>query len=91
MYPTLNRWMSAPTPVTTSIITTDSRSTWNAASITRSPAIIHVKYRCTNGAWASPAPNIARKIATARANDANNTPGPTKLTTAAKRWRVGGW
>ena len=33
MYPTLNRWMSVPTPVTTSTITIDSWSSWNAASI----------------------------------------------------------
>ena len=33
MYPTLNRWIRLPTPVTISSMTTESWSTWNARSI----------------------------------------------------------
>jgi hypothetical protein len=38
MYPTLNRWIRLPTPVTTSSITVESWSTWKPKLICRSPA-----------------------------------------------------
>ncbi|MBI3566821.1 MAG: hypothetical protein HY084_01275 [Gemmatimonadetes bacterium] len=36
-------------------------------------------------------PLIAKKIATARANAASSTPGPTRLTMPAYLWRTTWW
>ena len=87
MYPTLKMWISMPTPVTTSVIIIDSWSSWNAASILRSPTGIHEKYRWMNGASMPPPPalRIAKKIAAASRNESTSTPGPTMLVIPANR------
>ena len=43
MYPTEYRWISAPTPVTIIVISSDNWSIRYAKSICKSPAAIHEK------------------------------------------------
>src|SRR5437667_8981126 len=75
MLPTLNRWISEPTPVTTSSITVDNWSTCSAKSTCSVPTGIHDQYRNTTGssAWR---PTKERNTATATTEDATRTPTP---------------
>src|SRR5712691_5005481 len=71
----LNRWISEPTPVTTSSITSDSWSTWNATSTCSVPTGIHDQYRNTTGSSAC-RPTNALKTAIDAAKAASSTPAP---------------
>jgi len=79
MYPTLKRWISAPTPVTTSSITAESWSSCRAKSSRSSPTGIHSQYRNTSGAAGCRPANPAT-AATAAAHASTSTLTPTRET-----------
>src|SRR5438552_4467381 len=77
MYPTLKTWIRAPTPVTTSSITDERWSTWNARSTCSGPTGIHCQATDTTGE-ADPAADRTTTRAVTKA--ATTTPTPITLT-----------
>src|SRR3990170_4696174 len=72
MYPTAYQWISAPTPVTTSVIVIESGSTRTVASSAKPPDPIHSKSRT---AWTRSSPGRERRSASTR------TPRPNPAAT----------
>ena len=79
MYPTLNRWIRLPTPVTISSMTTESWSTWNARSIWSRSTGSQGQSVTMTGAWGG-CRQSSRNTPTETAKAPSSVPGPTTET-----------